>query len=493
MNNVIAKNTMILMGSQLVTWMLTLLLTIFQPRYLGVEGIGKLHFAASLWAMVGVLITFGTDRLLIKEIARTPSRTGELYGTSAILRTVLFGGAFAGIVAFMRLVNYPTETVHIVYIIGIASLFEQFSLACGSALQGLERMMPLSIGTISGKAIDTIVGITLLLMGWGIYTIASLMVISTIVRFLVQLYFLNQMHKLRLHFKMGAATRMLRNGVPYLFSNIFLVVYLQIDVIIISFLVNEQAIGWYGAADRLFGTLLFIPTAFMMAVFPVFSRLFVEDTNPLNKLMAKSFDTLLLFGVPIGLGVAMIANPVVILLFGEPFANSGPILAILGIALIFMYQNILLGQFLISIDRQNAWTIVMAIATVATILLDIVVIPWCQSVFSNGAMGGAITYVIVELFMVTAGIILLPKGTLNRQNIWVGIRIVLAGLGMVGAIWWAKDMFILIPITVGAIVYIGLVLLLQIVPKEDIGLITLAVRTRLNGKFRGEPEAIRGY
>ena len=106
MNKSIAKNTMILVGSQLITWMLTLLLTIFQPRYLGVEGIGKLHFAASLWAMLTVMITFGTDRLLTKAIARTPEKTAELFGTTAVLRTILFGMAFAGMVLFLRFFDY---------------------------------------------------------------------------------------------------------------------------------------------------------------------------------------------------------------------------------------------------------------------------------------------------------------------------------------------------------------------------------------------------
>ena len=195
-----------------------------------------------------------------------------------------------------------------------------------------------------------------------------------------------------------------------------LVVYVQLDVVIISLLVDEAAVGWYSVADQLFATLLFVPTVFITAVFPVLSRMYTHEQDALPHLISKSYDLLLLLGIPIGLGIVVIADPLVVLLFGADFANSGPVLAVLGVVLILMYQNTLLGKFLISIDRQNQWTKVMIVASLATIPLDLIFVQWCQSQFNNGAIGGALAFVVTETGMIFAGLSLLPSGALGREK-----------------------------------------------------------------------------
>lgn len=445
--------------------------TIFMPRYLGAVGVGKIQFAVSLWMMLSVLITCGTDVLLSKEIARNPERTPELFGNAVVLRCLVFVLVYGALAATLYFFAYPLTTIYVTGIIGFACLGWQLSGACQAILQGLERMEIFSFGQIVGNAVHTAVGIMVLLMGAGIYVIATLTILSAVANLMIQLYFLGRMYKLRLHFNRAIAWQMLKAGVPYLFSNIFLVVYMQLDIVILSALIDEKAIGWYGTADRLFGTFLFIPSAYITAAFPALSRMFVSDLEPVKRLMSKSFDMLLLLAVPIGLGLLAIANPLVVLLFGTDFANSGPVLAVMGIVLILTYQNMLIGRFLISADRQNAWTIVMAIATFATIPLDILLIPWCERFFANGAIGGGLSFVITELAMVAVGLWLLPKGAIGRTNLWTAVRILIAGLGMVTVVWPFQHYFIAIPIGIGMVTYGLLVLLLRIIPQEDFALL----------------------
>lgn len=484
----IAKNASVLMASQLITWVLTLLLMLFLPRYLGPEAVGDLHFAGSLWAIVAITVTFGMDRYLIKEIARYPEKTSELFGTTVIVRTILYIFGFGGIALYLYLLGYPSETIQVVYVIGISQLIWQFIGASQETLQGLEQMQYMSIGNIVGKAVNTVISIVLLLLGYGVLTIAAVNVLSAAANLALQLYFLGQIQPIRLHFNLRGSFEMLKASSPYLMARLFLVLYQQVDIIIISLLVNQTTVGWYGVADQLFGTFLFIPTVFMTAVFPALSRMYASGDDSLPKLMSKSFDILLLLSVPIGLGLLVIANPLVVLLFGPEFAASGPVLTVLGIVLILTYQNILLGQFLVSTDRQNAWAVVMAVATFATIPLDLLIIPWAAEVWNNGAIGGAIVYVITELGMMIVGLRMLPEGALTRTNLWLAARVLLAGLGMVATTWLVRDMFIVIPIGVGAVTYIALGLLLQIVSKEDREVL-MGAGERLLGRFRSKPAA----
>ena len=74
----VARNIVATLATQLISWGLTFAVTLYLPRYVGDAGLGKLAFAASFMAIFGVIVPLGTGTLLVKEIARDRSRTGEL-------------------------------------------------------------------------------------------------------------------------------------------------------------------------------------------------------------------------------------------------------------------------------------------------------------------------------------------------------------------------------------------------------------------------------
>jgi O-antigen/teichoic acid export membrane protein len=463
----VAKNASILMISQIITWSLAILLMVFLPRYLGVVAVGRFQLVNSLWAIAAMMIALGMDTFLTKEIARNPNSTGQLFGISVLLRAVMFVFGFGLVGLYAYLLSFPAETVQLIIIVGIATFFYQFSSACQAALQGLERMEYISLSDIASKAFITLVTIILLVMGYGVLAVGIVVVGGAIISFLIQFIALKRLQPLYFTFDWLRAKWMVKNSLPYLVNVGIRTVYVQIDIVIISWLVSEAVIGWYSAASRLFATLLFIPTVLVAAVFPAMSRIHTDSPDTLPGMMRKNFDLMLLFGVPIGMGLLIIANPLVLLLFGAEFAKSGPVLAIMGLVLILTYQNMLLGQFLISTDRQNTLTWVMAIATLATIPLDLFLIPLSQQLFNNAAIGAALSFVVTEAGIMIACMTLLPKGTLRRSNLWVAARILFAGLVMVATTWWLRQTMMAIPIVIGAISYIVMILVLRVISKDD--------------------------
>jgi O-antigen/teichoic acid export membrane protein len=226
----------------------------------------------------------------------------------------------------------------------------------------------------------------------------------------------------------------------------------------------------------------------MTALFPALTRMYTSSSDSFAKLAQKSIDLITIVAVPIGLGVMIISNQLVVLLYGSAFANSGPILAIRGVVLILTYLNTILGLLLISMDRQKVWARVIAVATVATLPLDIILIPFFQRTFNNGAMGGAMSFVFTDGGMLIAALYLLPKGILQKSNLWLAARVLFSGLAMVAAAWFFRDAFLAIPIVIGAVTYIGLILLLKVISPEDwaiIGQIRTSILQRLRGRFAG--------
>lgn len=462
----VARNAGVLMVSQILTWGLTLLLTIFLPRKLGATAIGQLHLGSSLWMVAGIAVGFGMDTLLAKQVARTPGRAAALLRRSMLLRAALYVLVF-GLVYLYASQVYPRATVTVILVVGVGTLFWQLTNAVQATLQGLERMEYISAGSVAGKAFVTIVSLALLFMGYGVVVMAWVNAAGGLVTLLVQGSYLRR----SLPPATGAAvsnSEMLRAGLPYLANGLLLTGYMQLDVVIISLLVNETVVGWYGTADRLFGTLLFIPSVFITAVFPTLARLATDDRDALARMMRRSFDLLLWLALPMGLGIVVLAAPAVHLLYGQGFTPSGPVLALFGVVLIFTYLNMLVGYFLISVDRQRQWAWVQGGALAASIPLDLLLVPWTQQQYGNGAMGGALAFIVTEAGMLGAGLWLLPAGTLTwRRNGWGGLRALLAAGLMALLVWQLRDLFLPIPVAAGAVTYALLLWLLRVVPPED--------------------------
>lgn len=463
----ITKNASIMMLSQLITWGMALVLMIFLPRYLGAVGVGKFQLAGSLWAIVSIVVGFGMDTYMTKEIARTPEKTNQFFSASIILRVLMFLFGVGGMVIYTRLAGYPSDTVFVIVIIGVAAFIDQLALSCRSILNGLERMEYVSLSDIAAKAAITLVSIVLLVLGYGVTAVAIVSILGSLIGFITLITALRRVQQLKFEmFDRALSREILKASFPFLILNGFLVFYAQVDIIIISLLVSEEALGWYGAADRLFNTLLFIPTVFMTAVFPSLSRLHLQGSEKMAGLSRLSFNLLFLAAVPIGFGLIAISDPLIALIFGPDFRESAPILQVFGIVLIFTYQNILVGSFLISSDRQNPWTKVIIIAALLSIPLDLILVPWCQATFNNGAIGGTIAFVITEAFMLAGGIYLLPKGTLGWSNFSYAVRTVVAGGVMLTAVWGLRNYFLLIPIAVGAVVYAVCAVVFRLISPE---------------------------
>lgn len=464
----IAKNAGVLLVSQLITWGLTFLLTIFQPRYLGPGGVGQLQLAWSLWAIVAVIAALGTDTLVTREIARAPEKLNELISTAMVIRGLIFLVGALGMAVYVWLAGYPPGTVRVIWIIGLASLVAQLTGTYEAGLKGLERMEYTSLAAVTSSAILSILCIALLLLGYGVMPIAGIGILANAASLAILYYFLRRRFSFQLCIHWELVRPLLRTSLPYFLVTAGIVLYHQVDTVIISLLVDEETIGWYGAANRLYGTLLFLPNVFITALFPALNRAYAESHRISQKLAQKSLDLLILVSVPIGLGMMAIANPLVVLLFGPAFTNSGPVLAVRGILLILTYVNMLLGLLLISIDRQKPWAAVILACTFATIPLDLILIPWTENTFANGALGGSLSFAVTEIGMTAAGFALLPKDIFSRENGKAAAKMLTAGLGMTAITWILRDAFILVPMILGAATYIGMILLLRAVPKGDL-------------------------
>jgi pheromone shutdown protein TraB len=104
----------------------------------------------------------------------------------------------------------------------------------------------------------------------------------------------------------------------------------------------------------------------------------------------------------------------------------------------------------------------------------------------NGAIGAASVTTLTELFMMVAGLWLLPRGTLGRATSGYAIRTFVAASVMAAVVMLVRDQPIVVPVAAGALVY-GLVsLALRTVAIGDINELWRSLATRRAVAVGGE-------
>jgi len=356
----------------------------------------------------------------------------------------------------------------LVYIVGISNLIGAISSVFEAVLSGMEKMWILSFFGVINKILFTVLTLLFIFMDTGIYAIAAVSIVPSLIGLVLEYRLLSSTHKVKLRFDFSESWAMLKDSRQYLATSLVIIAYLQIDKLFLAMLVDTRTVGWYDTSMTLMGTLMFVPVVMGTVLFPSLARVHSVDDTKLRDLAQRGFDLMFLMGVPIGLGLVVISKPFIQLLYGSEFAPSAAILSILGFVLIFIYLNTFLGYLLIATDRTGPWNKVMFTALIMTVPLDFVLVPWTHHVYGNGGLGGAAAFLFTEAGMVIGAILLLPKNILAWSNIRTAVLSLLCGLLMMAASWWWRDSLMLVSILVGAVVYCGAVLLLRVVSQRDL-------------------------
>lgn len=467
-----------LMLSQVVTWSISSVQAIVLPRHFGAETAGHLHIALSLWAIAGLFVSFGTDLTLSRRVARGEADLDTVVGTTIGLRVAFHLVAFGVLAGFVTAVGYATPVLTAVAIYGVAQLLLQTSGVFETALYGLEHMKTVSGVRIAVRLVRTSLVLSLVIAGLAFEQVILSSIVAGAFAFVLRWRALRRVRRVRLRFDRPVARELLRESRPLLLNRLARNLYTQLDVVLISLLVSETVVGWYVAGDILFGTLLFVPNIVGAAVFPALSRLYVSDAESGSRVTRRIFHLLMALVIPLGFGVVAIAQPLVDLLFGSNFSDSGTVLMVFGIVVTLTSLNTVLGQQLIARNQERPLTRVMVVAVVIAVPVDIALIWWTQAEFENGAIGAALAFVATEAIILVGSVRLLPDGTLDRETAWLAVRIVAAAMVMLAVAWSLRDQFIVVPIVAGAAVYAALAVPARVVSAEDrVFLRSLATRS----------------
>jgi len=472
----ITKNLSVLFLSQILTYTLGFFTLMYTARYLGVDGFGTLSFALAFTGIFSVLMDLGLNTLTIREVARNKSLAKEYIANITLIKIILGLITISLILVIVTLLGYNQETIQVVIYIAIYNIFTAFSQMFYSVFQAHEKMEYQSLGNIL-NSILLLVGVFIAITyGFNIYQFSS---IYTFVGMLVLVYALLVFSRrfslptIKLDLKLWKS--LIKESWPFAVTGISINLYLWIDTIILSVIKGSEAVGLYNASYRLILVLLFIPIIFNNTLFPLMSQYYISSKKSLKYTFDKLFKIMIVIGFPIGVGTLLIADKVIMIIYGSQFAGSVIALQILIWSTFLIFARSPFERLLESSNKQLSVTKIFIFGAIFNSILNIIFIP--QFSYVGAAVITVLTDILVLLLLIF--VVRESTGIIISKNTKISLlKIILASFIMGLIIDQISFLNLFSIIVIGTIIYLFLLLLLKIFDSNELLIIKSIFRRR---------------
>lgn len=462
----LAKNTTLLFVSQMISYILGFFITMYTARYLGTAGFGVLSTALSLAYIFAVFTDLGLSTIITREVSRDNSLQTKYFTNTTILRLGLALLTFILIVLFVNIVNlihhqYPPETVLVIYIIGASIIFNGLSGTFTAIFQALQKMEYQSISLILNSVLMFIGTLVAIYFSKDILFFAMLYVIANVVCliFILSVYFWKYSLP-KWDFDINFIKITLMAALPLSIVSIFTLIAFRVDTVLLSLFKSSVDVGIYSAPYRLFEAFLFLPAAFTISVFPIFSQFFISAKDSLKFTYQKSFKYLTILSLPIAVGVTLLAEPIILLIYKSSFLPSVLVLQILIWTVPITFLNYIFGSILPAMNRQTTLLKITFISMIFNIVLNLWAIP------NYSYIGASIVTVLTEVIVIVLCFFVLSRSfcSVNLKN--VILKPAIASAVMAGFIITVHTNLFL-EIIISIVIYFAALLLIQTFDRED--------------------------
>jgi O-antigen/teichoic acid export membrane protein len=371
----VARNSAFVLGVQVVLKVLAFLFNIYVVRRLGAEHFGQYSTVVAYVAIFAIFTDWGMSPYAVREMAKDYDKVSWLLPNIVAVRVIL--SLIITVIAPLSALWSGKESDMVLGIL-IASgglILYAFQGPLDSALTARERLDYTSTFMLINQLVFWGLGVLLLINGMGFIglIIASLTGVAMVA--LLSGLTLSKLGVGRLVLSVHRWPRLFLDALPFGVSSISYVFMQRFDTVLMSFVLTDAAVGWYNVPWTLINMILLIAQSIAIAMYPSMVRSHTEDPESLPQVVCQSIKYLLIVCLPIAVGGTVLADRIVITLYGESFANSIPVLQVILWALPSLFLLELLGRVASTLHLERPAARVNVINAIITVMLNVILVP----------------------------------------------------------------------------------------------------------------------
>lgn len=422
---------------------------------------GRYTVAVALASLLTLIVELGMGGYLVREATQRPERTGVVLGHILIIQFALGALALALCAGTAMVLGYDRETWTAVLLLAGGFVFAIASASCVAVLVAIDRPRAIAgfqIGQATALAAATLLA---LVAGLGPAGVAATVFAVSMLAFPVALVVLFRHWDGRVRFDRTGLSKTLRVGTAYSAARLGAVLLAYLDAVMVNAFAGNEATGLYGAAYRLLLVLMIVPLVYADAVTRLLADLAAADRAALGVAYRRVLRHMIMLGVPVAVGGALVAEPLVVLIFGEDFRAAAPAAALLLLGLAFAYANSLATATALAAGRERAVALIYGSAVALNAVLNVILIP------SLGIEGAAVAMLAAQVWLVGWMVAACARAGLAPPPVGEVARVVVAAALMAAVVAGTRELFVPAAIAAGVIVYAAALLLVRALPDED--------------------------
>ncbi|MBM4301821.1 MAG: flippase [Deltaproteobacteria bacterium] len=455
------RNSALLLAVEIITKTLGVVFFALIARFLGAGEVGLYAFALAVANFIVIPARFGFENLVQREVGREPATTRHfLWGVGAVKGLISLG--ILGLFCIALALTGRQDLTILLLAAGFTVMFSFMEFLNAFFRANQKPEFELAVRLLFSLS-NLLLGLLVLYAGWRLRGVLLVQLINVTVAVIIGTLILARIappgrcawHWRAVRGYVVAATPFAGILVSLYFSN-------QIGVIVLKLFTGSTEVGYFAAALRLFDSLTLIPAAIMGAFLPIMSQLYVRSVGGFARTLRFTLKCLFILSVPLVVIMAILARPIVVFLYGQSFLPSAPALQILSLPLLFSFWNYACTNVLIARNEEGPLlrlTWLTAGIHVTANLLFISAFSYlgaCLAILTTQGIFGIILYGLqLRRYLRVGGLVKLMASP------------VLSGTFMGLAVLLARDWNLLLSISLGLLVYVGGILALGTLSREE--------------------------
>jgi O-antigen/teichoic acid export membrane protein len=366
---------------------------VVMARMLGDASFGVFTFGLAFASLVTVLAGFGQDAILTREVARDRRLVDRYFANTIAIKLAVSLPVLALAFAGIEIAGLEPRARTVAILLSVAVLAELLTTTCFAVFQAYERLGFLPVVIISQRLFTAAVGIAAMAAGADIEDVAGIYLAGSLLALaLAVVLMFRHVVRPRLRVETSGWWPLMRVALPVGVALVFQVTLFRVDTAILKIFEPESVVGDYGAAYRLFESPLFISWAVGAASYPVLARLAYGDDR--RTVLDRSLKLAVAAAMPFAVGALLLSDDVIDLLYGDDFAASARVLAILAPTIVLYSVNHVGGVLLLARNRQRELALLYGAVAVENIAANFATIP------SYGMTAAAVNTTVSEVLLV---------------------------------------------------------------------------------------------
>ena len=409
----------ILKASQLLFPLITVP---YISRILQPEGIGRVSFAQSSMDIFTMFAMLGIPLYGIKACSRVRDDKVKLATT---VKELLSINTIAMIISYIALFISITSLKEFN---NDASLFLIVSMQIALTVfgvewfyQAIEQYDYITIRSVLGKFVSLVLMFVLVRDSSDVLQYGFIVVIGSVGSNIFNIIRLHKFISLRTASKCDKIQHIKPILILFAFSATT-TIYNSLATVMIGFLSTNSEIGFYTTAVKIKNLLVGVITVVSSVLLPRATYLLKHDKkDEFIELIRNTFNFNLLISIPISAFCILEAKNIILIIAGDAFLSSIPIMQIIMPAVIFIGLTNVIGiQLFLPINKEIYVFISTLTGAIVDIILNFVFIP------KYGAFGAAIATMMAELSVLIIQYIFLLHCKISILNIPELIKIIIA-------------------------------------------------------------------